>query len=173
MRDTGSAHAASVSAAVRYARILKAFSPLISSRSAISAKTCATCRLSTREPVAFDVEIEDAGAASGQRVTDGVVAIRGTIAEQASAAAGSADLCRRRPRASCAGDQLVDRGRRHTGRELLAGLPFRKDGVADAIPVFSRDRVAHRASGVADSLEAVEHVAVAVDMLLGDFPVVR
>ena len=34
------------------------------------------------------------------------------------------------------------------------------------------ERVAHRRGGVPDPLEAVEHVAVAVDVLLGDLPVV-
>src|SRR5918992_4477924 len=86
MRATGSAHAASVSAAVRYARILKAFSPLISSRSAMSAKTCAIWRLSTRQAVPFDAEIEQAGAACGQCVANRITPLRWAVAEEASAA---------------------------------------------------------------------------------------
>src|SRR5687768_9409486 len=138
MRATGSAHAASVSAAVRYARILNAFSPLISSRSAISANTCATCRLSTRQSVPFDAEIEEARAATRQRVTNGVAASRRSVAEQASAAAGAAHLGGERAGGSCALDEVVDRGRRHTGRQLFTGVPLGADRVADAIPVFSR-----------------------------------
>src|SRR5688572_9597117 len=149
MRATGSPHADRVSAAVRYARILNAFSPLISSRSAISAKTCATCLLSTRETVPFDAEIEQARAAGGKGVADRAPATRRPIAEQAPAAAGAANFgggcaCAERPR-----DEVVDRRRGHPRSKLLASVPLCGDGGADRVPVLSRERVAHRRRGVA------------------------
>src|SRR5688572_28018819 len=124
MRATGSAQAASVSAAVRYARILKAFSPLISSRSAISAKTCATCLLSTGEPVPFDPEIEHAGAAGGQRVANRVAAVRWAVAEETPAAPRAAHLGGRGAGLCGPGDQIIDSRRRYPGRQPLARVPF-------------------------------------------------
>src|SRR5687768_10241653 len=168
MRATGSAQAASVSAAVRYARILKAFSPLISSRSAISAKTCATCRLSTDEPVPFDAVLEHAGAASGQRVANRFTSLRWAVAEEAPAASRAAHLGGGGAGLLGARNQIIDRRRRHPGRQLLARVPFVGNRVADAVPVLPRDGVSHGGGRVADPLEAPEHVAVSVDVLLGD-----
>src|SRR5687767_13274870 len=88
-RETASGQVPTVSAAVRYARILKAFSPLISSRSAISPRTCAIGPLSTCEAVLLEPEREQARAAGPERVLDGRLAIRRAVAEQAAAAAGA------------------------------------------------------------------------------------
>src|SRR5688572_15152585 len=94
MRTTGSGHGASVSAADRYARILKALAPLISSRSATSANTCAIARLSTHQSVALEAVVEHARSAVGQRLGDRVAAARGAVTEQAAATAGAAHLRR-------------------------------------------------------------------------------
>src|SRR6476469_6793782 len=92
IRATGSAHALIVSAAERYARILKRFSPLISRRSAISAKTCAMGWLSTREAVALDGVVEQASAAGGEAFRHCGTLVRRAVAEKAAAATGAADL---------------------------------------------------------------------------------
>src|SRR5215470_17154213 len=92
--DTACGHVAIVSAAVRYARTLNAFSPLISSRSAICASTCAACLLSTRESVALEGEVENAGAPGGERGPNRVARFGRSIAEETPAAASAADLGR-------------------------------------------------------------------------------
>src|SRR5689334_20265591 len=89
---TPSLHAATVSPAERYARILNAFSPLISSRSAISPNTRATLRLSTRQAVALDPVVEQPRAAGGERIADGSVRLRRAVAEHAATTPGAADL---------------------------------------------------------------------------------
>src|SRR6185503_13148892 len=94
MRARASPVVATVSAAERYARILNAFSPLISSRSAISPSTCAIAALSTSEPVALEGEVDQPGAAAGERVADARGRLRRPKAEQAAAATGAADLGR-------------------------------------------------------------------------------
>src|SRR5882672_7606647 len=88
MRATGSAHALIVSAADRYARILKRFSPLISSRSAISANTWAIGWLSTREAVALDGVVEQPRAARGERGGNRGTRVGRPEAEEAPSAAG-------------------------------------------------------------------------------------
>ena len=119
-----------VSAALRYARILNGFSPLISSRSPISARTRAMARLSSAHRRCSDVSRDsgrqavDAGfdhaalrsrcwksrsrapaPASAWRIAG--TSVRLAEAEQAAAAAGAADLAaeragRRAPRRACA-----------------------------------------------------------------------
>src|SRR6187455_1078989 len=150
---TPSPHAAMVSAADRYARILNAFSPLISSRSAISPRTCATARLSTREAVPLDAIVEQPGAAGSERFTDGAVCLRRAIAEHAAAAAGAADLGRGGPGRHGAADEVVDRGRRDAGRQPLPVVPLLGDEAAHRVPVAVHERRPHRRGGVADSLE--------------------
>src|ERR1041384_4082598 len=85
-RETASPAVATVSAADRYARILKAFSPLISSRSTISPRTCAIEALSTGQPVPLEREVDHAGAATGERLPDRGSGFRRTETEQAAAA---------------------------------------------------------------------------------------
>src|SRR4051812_33492991 len=173
MRATGSAHAPIVSAAVRYARILKTFSPLISSRSAISASTCAIGRLSTRQPIALDAVVEHAGAAGGERLRNRRPLVGWPVAEEASTAARTADLGCGRPCRRCTGDERVDRRRGDAPREPLAVLPLLGDRGPDAVPVAGGHPLAHRRGRVADAFEAVEDEPVAVDVLLRDLPVVR
>src|SRR5687767_9340590 len=158
-RDTASGHAAIVSAAPRYARILNAFSPLISSRSAISANTRAIGWLSTRETVALDAVVEEPRTAAGERVPDSRPLVRGPVAEEAPATACSADLRRRGAGRAGARDQIFNCRRDHAGREALPVLPFLGDRQADRVPVPAPECLAHPGCGVADPLEAVEHVA--------------
>src|SRR5688572_26202634 len=160
MRATGSAHALSVSAAVRYARILKAFAPLISSRSPISARILAICLLSTREAVPFDAEVEQAGAAGAERLANGLAPPGRTDAEEASTATCAAHLCRggtslHRPRNQC-----VNGRRRHAGGQPFPVFPLLGERAAELVPIPPGQCVAHRGRCVADALEAVEHMAI-------------
>src|SRR5678815_5497231 len=108
MRATGSAHALIVSAAERYARILKRFSPLISSRSAIPEKICAIGWLSTPQAVPLDGVVQQPRPSQRQRLSDGR-AFRGwSEAKETPAPAGATHLGR-----DCAGcfrprDQTID-----------------------------------------------------------------
>src|ERR1051325_8572784 len=79
-----------MSAPFRYARILNAFSFLISRRSAISRSTRAIAALSNAEAVRLEMEVQDAGAASRQGGGNRVAAVRRTVAEQTPTAAGTA-----------------------------------------------------------------------------------
>src|SRR5512146_2034882 len=104
---TGSASSSIVSAAVRYARILKGFSFLISRRSAISARIRAIARLSTAvqtahrrsgdseriddEAARLDREIEHAGARFAHGLADVGDVGRVAEAKEAAAPAGAAD----------------------------------------------------------------------------------
>src|SRR6185436_8036232 len=110
IRATASPVVAMVSAADRYARILNAFSPLISSRSAISPSTCAIDPLSTRQPMALEGEVEQPGTAAGKRLADAGVGLGRTVTEQAAPAAGAADLGGGGTRGQRARDQVVDGG---------------------------------------------------------------
>src|SRR3954463_8565786 len=84
---------ATVSLALRYARILKGFSPLISRRSPISARTRAIARLSTGavsggdaafhpQAVPFDGEVEETRPAGRERGANGGDVRRRAEAEQ-------------------------------------------------------------------------------------------
>src|SRR5512138_2082564 len=165
---TACGHVAIVSAADRYARTLNALSSLISSRSAISPSTRETCWLSTRESVALEREVEDACAAGLQRAADGVAGVGRAVAEETAAASGAAHLGRRCPFCHGARDEIVDGWRGHSRSETLAVVPFFGDRASDLVPVAAFERAAHGDGRVADPLEAVEHVAVAVDVPLGD-----
>src|SRR4030095_10499567 len=133
--DTACGHVAIVSAAVRYARTLNAFSSLISSRSAICGSTCATCLLSTRESVALEREVEDAGASREEGALNRLARRGRSVAEQAAAAASTADLGRGRPLRGRTRDQIVDRRRRHARSQPLPIVPFLRNRPADSIPV--------------------------------------
>src|SRR5436190_17083082 len=115
MRATASPVVAMVSAAERYARILKAFSPLISSRSAISPSTCAIDPLSTGEPVALEGEVDEPGAAAGERLADGRGRFRRAETEEAPPAPGPADLGGSGSGAAGARDQIFDERCGHAG----------------------------------------------------------
>src|SRR5687768_8875652 len=171
-RATASGQAAIVSLADRYARILNAFSPLISSRSATSPSTCAMARLSTHQPVLLEGVVENRGAAGGKGFGDVAAPLRRAVAEHAAAASGAADLGGRGPGLRGSRDQLLDRRRGDPGRQSLAVLPFLGNGGADTVPILRSQRLAHLRSRITDPLEAVENVPVAVEVLLRDLPVI-
>src|SRR5262245_15446885 len=162
-----------MSAPFRYARILNGFSSLISRRSAISRRMRAMAGLSNLEPFPLDPPVEHAGAASGERGGDRRLYVRWSIAEQTAAAARPADLGRCRPGLGGAFDQLVDGWRRNTRGEALSVGPFVTNLAPDLVPVGSLEPATHRDGCVTDALEAVEHLGIAVNMALHDFPVVR
>src|SRR5439155_14223711 len=62
--------------------------------------------------------------------------------------------------------------RRDARRQPLAVFPFAGDLPADLLPVAALKRHAHRDGGVSNPLEAIEDAAIAVDVALGDLPVV-
>src|SRR5262245_35120033 len=173
MRAMASGQVAMTSAAERYARILNAFSFLISSRSAICASTCAMDLLSTRQPVALERVVEQPRASAGEGSSDLVARCWRPVAEHAAAASSAADLRRRRACCGRSGDQILDGRRGHARRQLLTVLPLASNRAPDRVPVAALERLAHVGGRVADALEAVEDETVAVDVTLGDFPVVR
>src|SRR5438445_3567440 len=162
-----------MSAPLRYARILNGLSSLISRRSAISRRMRAIARLSNPEAFALDLVVEQPRAARGEGASYRGARVGGAVAEQATAAAGAADLGGRRPRRPGAFDQIVDCRRRDARREPLAIVPFDRDLAADLVPVAALERDAHRGRRLANPFEALEDVAIAVDVALGDLPVVR
>src|SRR5690242_6546305 len=164
-----------MSAPFRYARILNGFSSLISRRSAISRRIRAMAALSIAvrmrvvlqpQAVGFDVVVEQSRAAVHERGRDRVARFGRAVAEEAPAAAGAAHFRTDRARGAGARDQIFDRWRRHAGRKTLAVLPFVGDLIPDFIPVTPLERRAHRERRIANTLEAVEDVAVAVDVTL-------
>src|SRR4029453_17412800 len=162
-----------MSAPFRYARILNGFSSLISRRSAISRRMRAMAGLSNPEPFPLDAPVEHAGAGRGEGGGDRRLCGRGSVAKQTAAPASSAHLGRRRPGLGGAFDELVDGRRRDTGGKSLSVGPFVGDLATDLVPVGSLERATHRNGRVPDALEAVEYLAIAVDMALHDFPIVR
>src|SRR5439155_2100702 len=164
---------AAISAPERYARILNGLSFLISSRSAISPRMRAMARLSKPQAFRFDVILEQARTSRSQRRSDGVARRWRAVAEEAAAAARSAHFGGGRAGGRRARDEIVDRGRGHAGREALAGVPLGRDLPADLVPVAALKRRTHCRRRIANPLETVEDVPIAVDMALGDLPVVR
>ena len=59
------------------------------------------------------------------------------------------------------------------GASRFRFVPLRGDLAADFVPVAAFERGPHGDGRVANALEAVEDVAVAIDVALGDLPVVR
>src|SRR5262245_60920329 len=129
-----------MSAPLRYARILNGFSFLISSRSAISRRMRAIPALSNLQPLGVDVKLEDTGAARGERLLDGGSLVRRAVAEEASAAAGAADLGCGRSGSRRAGDEVVDGGGRDARCKTLAVVPLDRNEVPDLDPVGSFER---------------------------------
>src|ERR1051325_1556131 len=164
-----------MSAPLRYSRILNGLSSLISSRSAISRRMRAMAELSIAchpQPLAFDREVEQPGAALSEGPGDGRARFRRSVAEEASAAAGAADLRRGRAGFPGASDEIVDRRSRHAGRETLAIFPLRGDLAAHLVEVAPLERDAHRDRCVANALERIVDLPIAVDVTLRDVPVV-
>ena len=147
-RRPGSRGAAIVSAAFRYARILKGFSFLISRRSPISASTRAMARLFKcgragesvdsgldRQACGLDAEIEQPGATVGECTPNRRYCVGLADAEQAPAASGAADLAAPGAGRAAAAEHRVDRRRRHAGCKPLAVLPLVGDVPSDGRPV--------------------------------------
>src|SRR6185436_5617561 len=129
-----------MSAALRYARILKGFSSLISSRSAISRRMRAMAALSNPETFHLDLVVEHTRSARGQRRRHRVPGFWRSVADDTSAATGAADFRRGRTRALRARDHVVDRPGRHARRELLPVVPFTIDLAAHFVPVAAEQR---------------------------------
>src|SRR5205814_7060437 len=162
-----------MSAPFRYARILNGLSFLSSKRSAISWRMRATPRLSKLQPVHLDPIVENPRAAGGQRVGDGRPGRGWSVAEETPAAARAADLRRGGARCGRARHEAVNRRRGDPRREALPVVPLGGNLTADLVPIAALQRGPHRRRRVADPLEAVEDLAIAVDVAFGDFPVVR
>jgi hypothetical protein len=124
------------------------------------------------QPLRVDPEIEHAGAACGERVAHGRRVLGFADAEQAPAAACTADFARLRSRAPRRGEHRVDLRRRDARREPFSVLPFLRDLKRHAGPVGALERLAHRDRDVANARETLLHAAIAVDVTLGHFPVV-
>src|SRR5438105_3639396 len=164
-----------MSAPLRYARILNGLPSLISRRSAISRRMRAMEELSMpldAKPLALDRVVQNAGATRREGFRNRLARGGRPVAEETPAPARAANLGRRRARPPRARNQILDRCRRHSRRQTLAVVPLRGDLPADLVPVGEIERGAHRQRGVADALERFEDVAVAVDVALGDVPVV-
>src|SRR6266852_4469475 len=122
---------ATMSAPLRYARILNGLSSLISRRSAISRRMRAIARLSKPEAFGLDMVVERPRAAGCERFGDRGSRARRTVADQASAAARAAHLAGRRTCGFRARHQIVDRRRRDARRQALAGFPLDANLAAD------------------------------------------
>src|SRR5437762_13777131 len=145
-----------MSATFRYARILNGFSFLISRRSAISRRMRAMAALSNAQTFHLDLVLDHARSARGQRGRDRLSRGRRSIAEQASAAAGAADLGCRGAGALGPRDQLFDCVGRHAGGQLPPVVPLAIDLAAHFVPVGAQEGLTHGDSRVADALEAIE-----------------
>ena len=163
-----------MSAPFRYARILNGLSALISSRSAISARMRAMAALSNAEPFHLDPVVEHPRAARGERRRDG--------RPRAAAGRSRRGIRRRRRRTpwrpSRRPPSPARSGRRSRASSRRArgacGSPTRWRSAARPRPSRrARAPRAWRGGRVADALEAVEDVTVAVDVALDDLPVVR
>src|SRR5436305_6662515 len=113
-----------MSAPLRYARILKGLSSLISSRSAISRRTRAIAALSKTQTFGFDAEVEQPRPAAAERRRDCRLCVRRSVREQAAAATRPADLCRHRAGRAGTDDEVVDRRGRDAGRQAFAVVPL-------------------------------------------------
>src|SRR2546423_8744041 len=171
-----------MSAPFGYARIWKGLSSLISRGSAISRRIRAMAALSIAvrmrvvpQPQAFgfDAVVEQPRTAGCKRVGDRLACVRWTVAEETAAASRAARFRAGRTGGARTRDQIVDGRRRHAGRQPLAVLPLGRNLPSDFLPVAALQRGTHRNRRVADPLEAVEHVTVAVGVPLGNLPVVR
>src|SRR5438067_13040476 len=152
-----------MSAPLRYARILKGLSSLISRRSAISRRILAIATLSNPQAFRLDLVVEQPRAAGGERRGDRALRVGRAVADQAAAAPRAADLGACRAGRHGTRDEIVDSRCRDTRREPLAIFPFPGDLAAHFVPVAALERGAHRDRRVANVLEAVEGVLIAVD----------
>ena len=94
-------------------------------------------------------------------------------AEKATAATGPAHLRCARARRECAAISVSIMGVVTPGASSLRASHSRLMCSGDTGPVAATQCVAHAAGGVRNPFEAVEHMAVSVDVPFHDFPVVR
>src|SRR6266851_469466 len=99
---------AAMSAALRYARILKGLSFLISSRSAISRKILAIAWLSNPQAFRLDLVLEQPRAPGRERRGDRDLRVGRPVTNQTPAAARAAHLGPRCPGRHRTGDEIVD-----------------------------------------------------------------
>src|SRR5438477_3898318 len=112
-----------MSAPLRYARILKGLSFLISRRSAISRRIVAIATLSNPQAFRLDRIAEQPRAAGRERRGDRALRVGRAVANQASTAARAADLGSRRAGRDGTRDQIVDSRCRDPRRQPLAVFP--------------------------------------------------
>ena len=124
------------------------------------------------QPFGLDAEVKELGTASRKRFAHSRDAVGGRNAEHAPAPAGAADLGRLRPGAAGASDQVVDLRRAHPRGQPLTVAPLLTEVATDGVPVRSLQGRAHRNRGIPNALEAIEDMAIAIDVPLHDFPVV-
>src|SRR6187431_1707661 len=160
---------AAISAPLRYARILKGLSLLISRRSAISPRIRAIAKLSNPKAFRFDAIVEHPRPAAGKRFPNRFAAVRRTVAEQTASTTCTAHLGAGGAGGDRARNQLLDHRCGYPGCEPLAILPFLGNLPSDPVPVCLLQAGPHRRRGVANALETVEHIAIAVEVTLDDF----
>src|SRR5262249_43841455 len=71
------------------------------------------------------------------------------------------------------GHEVVDAGRGHARCEALASRPLAGDVPSNGVVVSAAERITHAARRIADLLEQLEDLTIAVEMTFGDVPVVR
>jgi len=101
------------------------------------------------------------------------IAARRSDADETAAASRAAHLGAVGPGFGREADERVDGECGDPRRELLPRVPLVGHRAPDRAPVGARQRLAHPRRGVANTVEAVDHDAVAIDVLLHDRPVVR
>src|SRR5687767_12899515 len=125
------------------------------------------------QAVGFNPVVKYASAAGRQGMSDGSNIVGIDKTKEAAAASSAAHLRRAGAGGKCAGHQRVDHPRRHSRSELFARVPLEIDLRRDTRPVAARQRLTHTACGLDNALKTVVDVAIAIDVTLRDFPVVR
>src|SRR5687767_11169743 len=129
-------------------------------------------RLSKSKTLGLDAEVEQTRTASGQRCGNGVAAVWWTVAEQAAAASRAAHLGGGGAGAHGARNQRLDRRRGDARRQLFACGPLARQLTPDLVPVAGLECGAHACGRIANPLEALENVAIPIEMPLGDLPII-
>src|SRR5204863_4173975 len=128
--------------------------------------------LSKPQTFSLDAVVQKTRPAGGERFGDRLSRRGRAVTEQTAASPGAADFRSGGAGRGGASDEVLDGRGGDAGCQPLPVVPFDGNLPADFVPIATLQRAAHRHRGVADPLEAVEDVPVAVDMTLGDLPVV-
>ena len=123
-----------------------------------------TTRHIDAQSLGLDSKVEQLGATCDERCTYGGGLVGRSQAKQTSSAAGSTHLGGLSTRGAGASDQIVDLWGTDAGGEAFAVAPFLGEIVSNCLPVLAFEGSAHRDRGVANPLEAVEHIPIALDM---------